>query len=93
MAASLAEFAIAAHQGGYGGQNARVLLGQILIAQGGAHARAFDLLCTVVNDTPAGSAPHRAACRKLRAGHGCLREGETSDLVAMCCGQCVGEMP
>jgi eukaryotic-like serine/threonine-protein kinase len=93
VAASQAELAIAARQGGFGGQNARVLLGQILLAQGGTHRRAFDVLCLVVNGTPASSDPHRSACRKLRAASGCPGPGQSSDLVATCCDRCVGETP
>ncbi len=81
LAKAQAELAIQHRMGGYNGQNARILLGQILIAQGGNHERAFDIFCNVVARTAATSAPHISACRKLSASHGCPG-------VAACCDQC-----
>ncbi len=93
LAQARAELAIASRQGGYGGQNARILLGQILLAQGGAHRRAYELLCIVIDGTPAGSPPHRLACRKLNFASGCPANRETSTLVASCCDHCQGDSP
>jgi hypothetical protein len=93
LAAAQADLAIQHRQGGHNGQNARILLGQVLLAQGGSHARAFDVLCTAVGLSSAGSGPRRSACRKIRAASGCPRPGQTSDLVATCCDQCEGEQP
>ncbi len=90
LAASLAERAIAARQGGYGGQNARILLGQILLAPGGTHRRAYDVLCLVVDGTPAQSPPHISACRKLVSASGCPANRESASLVATCCDRCNG---